>query len=73
MVNYQYRLADIEVNHEAYRGEGRVRGLERRAQPVARELNAPNDGWMAFVGADASFADVQAAHGAFLGCRRSLC
>jgi len=24
MVNYLYRLADIEVNHEAYRGEGRV-------------------------------------------------
>jgi malonyl-CoA decarboxylase len=24
MVNYQYRLADIEANHEAYRGEGRV-------------------------------------------------
>jgi malonyl-CoA decarboxylase len=24
MVNYQYRLADIETNHEAYRGEGRV-------------------------------------------------
>src|ERR1700757_1190832 len=23
MVNYLYRLADIEVNHEAYRGEGR--------------------------------------------------
>ena len=24
MVNYLYRLADIEANHEAYRGEGRV-------------------------------------------------
>src|SRR6516164_3879828 len=24
MVNYLYRLGDIEVNHEAYRGEGRV-------------------------------------------------
>jgi malonyl-CoA decarboxylase len=24
MVNYVYRLADIEANHEAYRGEGRV-------------------------------------------------
>jgi malonyl-CoA decarboxylase len=24
MVNYLYRLADIELNHEAYRGEGRV-------------------------------------------------
>jgi malonyl-CoA decarboxylase len=24
MVNYLYRLADIETNHEAYRGEGRV-------------------------------------------------
>ena len=24
MVNYLYRLADIEENHEAYRGEGRV-------------------------------------------------
>jgi len=24
MVNYRYRLADIEANHEAYRGEGRV-------------------------------------------------
>ncbi len=24
MVNYQYRLGDIEANHEAYRGEGRV-------------------------------------------------
>jgi malonyl-CoA decarboxylase len=35
MVNYLYRLADIEANHEAYRGEGRVaasselRGLAR--------------------------------------------
>ncbi len=35
MVNYLYRLADIEANHEAYRGEGRVvassavRGLSR--------------------------------------------
>jgi malonyl-CoA decarboxylase len=24
MVNYLYRLNDIEANHEAYRGEGRV-------------------------------------------------
>ena len=24
MVNYLYRLSDIEANHEAYRGEGRV-------------------------------------------------
>ena len=24
MVNYLYRSADIEANHEAYRGEGRV-------------------------------------------------
>ena len=24
MVNYLYRLGDIEANHEAYRGEGRV-------------------------------------------------
>jgi malonyl-CoA decarboxylase len=24
MVNYQYRLADIEANHEAYEGEGKV-------------------------------------------------
>jgi malonyl-CoA decarboxylase len=24
MVNYRYRLADIEANHEAYRGEGKV-------------------------------------------------
>jgi malonyl-CoA decarboxylase len=24
MVNYLYRLADIEANHEAYRGAGRV-------------------------------------------------
>ena len=24
MVNYLYGLADIEANHEAYRGEGRV-------------------------------------------------
>jgi malonyl-CoA decarboxylase len=24
MVNYAYRLADIDSNHEAYRGEGRV-------------------------------------------------
>ncbi len=24
MVNYQYRLADIETNHEAYEGEGKV-------------------------------------------------
>jgi malonyl-CoA decarboxylase len=24
MINYLYRLADIEANHEAYRGEGRV-------------------------------------------------
>jgi len=24
MVNYLYRLGDIETNHEAYRGEGRV-------------------------------------------------
>jgi malonyl-CoA decarboxylase len=37
MVNYQYRLSDIETNHEAYRGEGRVvaassvRGLVRTA------------------------------------------
>jgi len=37
MVNYLYRLADIETNHEAYRGEGRVaaasavRGLTRTA------------------------------------------
>ncbi len=35
MVNYLYRLGDIEANHEAYRGEGRVasssvvRGLSR--------------------------------------------
>ena len=35
MVNYLYRLVDIEANHEAYRGEGRVaassalRGLAR--------------------------------------------
>jgi len=35
MVNYLYRLADIEANHEAYHGEGRVaasaaiRGLVR--------------------------------------------
>jgi malonyl-CoA decarboxylase len=37
MVNYLYRLADIDANHEAYRGEGRVaassliRGLARAA------------------------------------------
>jgi malonyl-CoA decarboxylase len=37
MVNYLYRLGDIETNHEAYRGEGRVaaassvRGLLRTA------------------------------------------
>lgn len=37
MVNYLYRLGDIEANHEAYRGEGRVaassavRGLVRAA------------------------------------------
>src|SRR4051794_16706634 len=37
MVNYLYRLGDIETNHEAYRGEGRVaaasavRGLTRMA------------------------------------------
>ena len=37
MVNYLYRLGDIETNHEAYRGEGRVaaasavRGLTRTA------------------------------------------
>jgi malonyl-CoA decarboxylase len=37
MVNYRYRLGDIEANHEAYRGEGRVaassvvRGLGRAA------------------------------------------
>jgi malonyl-CoA decarboxylase len=24
MVNYLYRLADIEANHEAYEGEGKV-------------------------------------------------
>jgi malonyl-CoA decarboxylase len=24
MVNYLYRLADVETNHEAYTGEGRV-------------------------------------------------
>ena len=24
MVNYLYRLGEIEANHEAYRGEGRV-------------------------------------------------
>jgi malonyl-CoA decarboxylase len=27
MVNYLYRLGDIEANHEAYRGEGRVAAL----------------------------------------------
>ncbi len=37
MVNYLYRLGDIQANHEAYRGEGRVvasssvRGLIRAA------------------------------------------
>jgi malonyl-CoA decarboxylase len=37
MVNYLYRLGDIEANHEAYRDEGRVaassavRGLARAA------------------------------------------
>ena len=37
MVNYLYRLGDIEANHEAYRDEGRVaassavRGLGRAA------------------------------------------
>jgi malonyl-CoA decarboxylase len=24
MVNYLYKLDDIEINHEAYRGEGKV-------------------------------------------------
>jgi malonyl-CoA decarboxylase len=24
MVNYLYKLSDIEANHEAYRGEGKV-------------------------------------------------
>jgi malonyl-CoA decarboxylase len=24
MVNYQYRLADVETNHEAYEGDGKV-------------------------------------------------
>ena len=24
MVNYLYKLEDIEANHEAYRGEGRI-------------------------------------------------
>ncbi len=33
MVNYLYRLADIEANHEAYRGEGRV-----AAAPAIRNL-----------------------------------
>ena len=37
MVNYRYKLADVDANHEAYRGEGRVaaassvRGLTRTA------------------------------------------
>ena len=31
MVNYLYRLADIEANHEAYRGEGRVAAAPRSA------------------------------------------
>jgi malonyl-CoA decarboxylase len=35
MINYRYKLADIEANHEAYTGEGRItasaalRGLAR--------------------------------------------
>ena len=33
MVNYLYKLADIESNHEAYRGEGKV-----RASAAARGL-----------------------------------
>ncbi len=33
MVNYLYRLSDIEANHEAYRGEGRV-----AAAPAIRNL-----------------------------------
>jgi len=36
MVNYLYRLQDIEENHEAYSGEGRVTA----SQPVMRLLKA---------------------------------
>ena len=36
MINYLYRLADIEENHEAYTGEGRVTA----SQPVLRLLKA---------------------------------
>ncbi len=39
MVNYLYRLGDIEANHEAYRGEGRVVALAqvRNLARVGRE------------------------------------
>jgi len=43
MVNYLYRLADIEANHEAYRGQGEVaassavRHLTGRRQPGRRQ------------------------------------
>ena len=36
MVNYLYRLADIEDNHEAYTGEGRVSRLVARSPRLAK-------------------------------------
>ncbi len=39
MVNYQYRLDDIEENHEAYEGEGKV-----AASPVVLKLLKSRDG-----------------------------
>jgi malonyl-CoA decarboxylase len=36
MVNYLYRLADIETNHEAYRGEGRVAAASSALRNLAR-------------------------------------
>jgi malonyl-CoA decarboxylase len=34
MVNYQYRLDDVEENHEAYEGEGKI----VTSSPVAKLL-----------------------------------
>ena len=39
MVNYLYRLSEIEANHEAYRGEGRVAASSDDPQPVASRMN----------------------------------
>jgi malonyl-CoA decarboxylase len=34
MINYLYRLPDIEKNHEAYTGEGRVTAANALARTV---------------------------------------